>query len=213
MHNGVVPKIWGETVADHKDRLRATIVEAVVALVAERGRTDVTMSAVAERVGIARATLYNYFDDIDQILATYVVGQYDRQHAVLDERLADVVDPLEELRISLDVVIAYFATKEHREASPIGIDTFGPGSQERVHEAQRAFRDRLFVLLGRASEAGLIRPDLDLALATDMLNHLLGAGRDAALRGDRPPAEIADAVYRLFVDGAGTTNARRRARR
>lgn len=205
-----MPKIWGETVADHKDRLRATIVESAVALVAERGRADVSMSAVAERVGIGRATLYNYFRDVDQILATYVVGQYDRQHAVLDERLADVDDPLEELRISLELVIGYFATAEHRDASPIGIDTFGPGSQERVDDAQRAFRDRLAVLLARATAAGLLRDDLDPAFAADALNHLLAAGREAAMRGDRPPAEVADAIYRLFVEGAGTPRARRR---
>lgn len=205
-----MPKIWGETVADHKDRLRATIVESTVALVAERGRADVSMSAVAERVGIGRATLYNYFPDVDQILATYVVGQYDRQHAVLDERLADVDDPLEELRISLELVIGYFATAEHRDASPIGIDTFGPGSQERVDDAQRAFRDRLAVLLARATAAGLIRDDLDPGFAADALNHLLAAGREAAMRGDRPPAEVADAIYRLFVEGAGTPKARRR---
>ena len=210
---GAMPKIWGETVADHKDRLRATIVDAAVELVAERGRADVTMSAVAERVGIGRATLYNYFADVDEILASYVVGQFDRQHAVLDERLADVIDPLEELRISLDLVIGYFATAEHREASPIGIDTFGPGSQQRVDAAQRGFRDRLAVLLARATEAGLIRADLDPVFTVDALNHLLAAGREAALRGDRPPTEIADAIYRLFVDGAGTTKARRRTRR
>ena len=208
-----MPKIWGETVADHKDRLRATIVESTVALVAERGRADVSMSAVAERVGIGRATLYNYFPDVDQILATYVVGQFDRQHAVLDERLAAVDDPLEELRISLELVIGYFATAEHRDASPIGIDTFGPGSQERVDDAQRTFRDRLAVLLARATTAGLVRADLDPEFAADALNHLLAAGREAAMRGDRPPAETADAIYRLFVEGAGTPHARRRTRR
>ena len=208
-----MPKIWGETVADHKDRLRATIVESAVALVAERGRADVTMSAVAERVGIGRATLYNYFPDVDQILATYVVGQFDRQHAVLDERLAEVDDPLEELRIALELVIGYFATAEHREASPIGIDTFGPGSQERVDAAHRGFRDRLAVLMARAIAAGLVRPELDPEFAADALNHLLAAGRDAALRGTRPAPDIADDVYRLFVDGAGTPKARRRTRR
>jgi AcrR family transcriptional regulator len=208
-----VPKIWGETVADHKDRLRATIVESTVALVAERGRADVTMSAVAERVGIGRATVYNFFPDLDAILATYVVGQFDRQHAVLDERLAAVDDPLEELRIALELVIGYFATAEHRDASPIGLDTFGPGSQDRVDAAHRGFRDRLAALMARAIAAGLIRPELDPDFAADALNHLLAAGREDALRGTRPAAAIADDVYRLFVDGAGTPKARRRTRR
>lgn len=210
VQNGSMPKIWGETVADHKDRLRATIVESTVALVAERGRADVTMSAIAERAGIGRATLYNYFADVDEILAAYVVSHFDRQHAVLDDHLAGVDDPLEELRIVLELVITFFASAEHRGAVPIGLDTFGPAAQDQVDAARRGFHDRLAVLVRRAVEADLVRDDLDAELATEALNHLLAAGRTAAMRGDRSPAETADAIYRLFVEGAGTTKARRR---
>lgn len=207
-----MPKIWGDTVADHKDRLRRSIVDATVVLVAERGRADVTMSAVAERVGIGRATLYNYFPDVDQILATYVVSEFDRQHAALDERLAGVSDPLEQLRLSLEQVIGYFASAEHRAGSPIGLDTFGPDAQVAVDAAALGFHARLAELIRASIEAGLLRSDLDPDFAADALNHLLAAGRLAAMRQQQLPEVTADMIFRLFVEGAGTPRARRRRR-
>lgn len=210
---GIMPKIWGDTVADHKDRLRRSIVDAAVALVAERGRADVTMSAVAERVGIGRATLYNYFGDLDQILATYVVSEFERQHAALDERLAGVADPLERLRLTLEQVIGYFASPEHRTGSPIGLDTFGPDAQVAVDAAAQSFHERLAGLVHASIDAGLLRADLDPDFAADALNHLLAAGRRAAMRRHQPPERTADTIFRLFVEGAGTPRARRRSRR
>jgi AcrR family transcriptional regulator len=207
-----MPKIWGDTVADHKDRLRRSIIEAAVALVAERGRTEVTMSAVAERAGIGRATLYNYFGDLDEILATYVVAEFDRQHLALDERLAGVTDPLEQLRLSLVQVISYFASPEHRAGSPIGLDAFAPEAQAAVDAAALRFHSRLALLIRESIDEGLLRADLDPDFAADALNQLLAAGRRGAMRNEQPPEVTADAIYRLFVDGAGTARGRRKRR-
>lgn len=205
-----MPKIWGETVADHKDRLRETIVGETLLLVAERGRADVTMSAIAERVGIGRATLYNYFPDVDHILASYVVGQFDRQHSVLDDRLADVDDPLDQLRIALELVLGYFATTEHRDTAPVGLSAFGPEAQAAVDAATRSFRDRLAGFVQQAVDRGLLRADLDHDFAAEALNHLLAAGRDRVMRNGQAPQEAAELIFRLFVGGAGTPRARRR---
>ncbi len=209
---GPMPRIWDDTVAGHKDKLRRTIVDAAVALVAERGRADVSMSAIAERAGIGRATLYNYFPDVDHILVAYVVGQFDQQHAALDARLAGVDDPLVRLRASLELVVGYFASTAHRAASPIGLDTFGPETQAQVDAATRGFRDRLAVMIREAVDRELLREDLDPEFAADALNHLLAAARLMAMQGTRPPEEVVDLVYRLFVEGAGTAKARRRRR-
>lgn len=207
---GPMPRIWDDTVAGHKDKLRRSVVDAAVALVAERGRTDVSMSAIAERAGIGRATLYNYFPDVDHILAAYVVGQFDQQHAALDQRLADLDDPLVRLRASLELVVTYFASAAHRTASPIGLDTFGPETQALVDVATRGFRDRLAVMIRDAIDAGLLRDDLDPEFAADALNHLLAAARMMAIDGTRTPHEVVDLVYGLFVGGAGTAKGRRR---
>ncbi len=63
-----MPKIWSDTVEQHRSDVRQAILHTTAKLVAERGERSVTMSEIAAQVGIGRATLYKYFNDIDSIL-------------------------------------------------------------------------------------------------------------------------------------------------
>jgi len=68
---GRVPRLWKETVAEHRDEVRAAIMDATWGLVARRGLLAVTMSQVAQEAGIGRATLYKYFPDVESILVSW----------------------------------------------------------------------------------------------------------------------------------------------
>lgn len=68
VYRWVVPKLWNETIDEHRRTVRSAILDAAAALVEEHGLTAVTMSAIAQRAGIGRATLYKYFPDIETIL-------------------------------------------------------------------------------------------------------------------------------------------------
>ena len=48
------------------------ITAAALTLVAERGMSGVTMSAVAAEAGVARQTVYNHFSDVDAIILGYM---------------------------------------------------------------------------------------------------------------------------------------------
>jgi AcrR family transcriptional regulator len=64
----MMPKLWTETIDEHRRTVHAAILDAAASLVEEHGLTAVTMSAIAQRAGIGRATLYKYFRDIESIL-------------------------------------------------------------------------------------------------------------------------------------------------
>jgi AcrR family transcriptional regulator len=64
----VVPKLWKDTVEEHRRDVRTAILDAAWQLAAEGGLLGVTMGQVAERAGIGRATLYKYFGGVEQIL-------------------------------------------------------------------------------------------------------------------------------------------------
>jgi AcrR family transcriptional regulator len=51
--------------------VRQAILDAVGQLVEQQGVLAVTMSEVAERAGIGRATLYKYFPDVQTLLAAW----------------------------------------------------------------------------------------------------------------------------------------------
>lgn len=76
---GGEPKLWSETIETHRRAVQDSILDATAALVAEQGLREVTMSEIAEKSGIGRATLYKYFPDVDTMLLAW----HERQVGVI----------------------------------------------------------------------------------------------------------------------------------
>ncbi len=66
-----MPKLWSETVEAHRAAVRAAALAAAAELLATNGHSPITMSQVAQSAGIARATLYKYFPDIDAVVSAW----------------------------------------------------------------------------------------------------------------------------------------------
>src|SRR5881396_1498926 len=62
---------WNETVEAHRVGVRKAIVDTAAAVVAQHGPRSVTMSQIAEKAGIGRATLYKYFPDVEAVLQAW----------------------------------------------------------------------------------------------------------------------------------------------
>ncbi|MEU6812872.1 TetR/AcrR family transcriptional regulator [Streptomyces sp. NPDC046831] len=66
-----MPKLWNETIEEHRRAVRDAVLKTTAALVAEQGLRGVTMSRIAEGSGIGRATLYKYFPDVESIMVAW----------------------------------------------------------------------------------------------------------------------------------------------
>lgn len=74
-----MPRLWERTVDEHRASVRAAVLDAASTVIAEGGLTALSMSGVAERAGVGRATLYKYFPDTESILLAWheaVVAQH-----------------------------------------------------------------------------------------------------------------------------------------
>jgi AcrR family transcriptional regulator len=104
-----MPKIWAETMDTHRRQVNDAILDATAALIAEHGPMSVSMSAIAERVGIGRATLYKYFPDVEAILIAWHARAFSGHQEQL-EALAGAED------ITLDDVAAFVrAQRRHHK--------------------------------------------------------------------------------------------------
>lgn len=85
--------------ADGGDRVsvRDRISHATLELIAEHGLTDVTMSAVAKRAGVARQTLYNHYPDVDTIVGAVVERHQTDSLYALNAVLGTMTSPLDQL--------------------------------------------------------------------------------------------------------------------
>jgi TetR/AcrR family transcriptional regulator, regulator of autoinduction and epiphytic fitness len=67
-----------------KARSRRSILDAATALVAERGGPDFTVEELAERADVSRATVFNYFPSVSDVLVTATVEQFENAWMMFD---------------------------------------------------------------------------------------------------------------------------------
>ena len=98
--------------ADDETRTRSRIVDAAEALHGSFGPARTSVSAVAERAGVTRATVYRHFPD-DESLFMACSAQWLSRHRLPDpEAWAAIGDAVERLRAGLADIYRYFRSGE-----------------------------------------------------------------------------------------------------
>ena len=191
-----MPKLWSETIREHRQTVYDAILGTTWALVAERGLLGVTMTQIAEAAGIGRATLYKYFPDVESILvaghARHVAGHLE-QLVALRERTSGAEERL------VAVLEAYALIAHHRERHGTQEVAALVHRGEHVAPVQQELLDLFRSLIGDVAGIGRLRDDVAPAeLASYCLHALSGASAlpdEAAVRrlvqvtlaGLRPP--------------------------
>jgi len=181
MYPGWVPKLWTETIEEHRRTVHDATLDATAALVREHGLASVTMSQIAAAAGIGRATLYKYFPDVEAIL----VAWHDRHITRHLRQLAEARDAAATPAGRLEAVLEAFALIQHQHHDtelPVALLHRG----EHVARARQQLRDLISDLLADGAEAGTVRSDIDPGeLASYCLHALTAAGSlpsEAAVR-------------------------------
>ena len=192
-----MPKLWNDTIEEHRRAVRDATLETTAALVARQGLRSVTMSAIANATGIGRATLYKYFPDVEAILAAWhervIAGHLELLAAARDE----ASEPAERLKAVLEAyaLIAHESHGRHDAELAAVLHR-----DEKVVRAEHELRTMVRDLLAAATEAGYVRSDIAAdELVTYCLHAIAAAGAlrskaavrrlvELTLAGMRPPA-------------------------
>jgi AcrR family transcriptional regulator len=164
-----MPKLWSKTVEAHRLEVRDAILDATAALAAERGPLSVTMSEVAARTGIGRATLYKYFTDIESILTAW----HERQVAGHLRQLVELRNGAGDARARLDSVLEVYALIlfEHHGTELAAMLHRG----EQVAHARQHLNGLIRELLVEAAEASQVRTDVPPGELATYCLHAVGA--------------------------------------
>jgi AcrR family transcriptional regulator len=188
-----VPKLWSETIEEHRRAIHDATLDTTAALVREHGLAAVTMSQIAAATGIGRATLYKYFPDVEAILIAW-----HERHIALHLRLLAEARDAAPAAGRIEAVLTAFALIQHQHHDtelPVALLHRG----EHVARARRQLQDLVADLLAEGAEAGSVRSDIAPdELAGYCLHALTAAGNlpsEAAVRrllvvtmaGLRPP--------------------------
>jgi AcrR family transcriptional regulator len=106
-----VPRLWQDTVEAHRGAVRDAALDATADLVAKHGIGTVSMSRIAQRAGIGRATLYKYFPDVDAVLEAWHQRQVLAHLQAVSQASSTAGSPLDRLRA---VLAAYAAAVQQQ---------------------------------------------------------------------------------------------------
>jgi TetR/AcrR family transcriptional repressor of mexCD-oprJ operon len=173
------------------------ILDSVARVFADRG-SAVSMTEIAARSGVGRATLYRYFPTREVLLlelqrvAVEDVG-HDLRAANLDA-LAVPAALEDAVRVVLSVGHHYAVVV--REQVPVS---------RRV--ADELVRDPIRDVLARAQAEGLLRAECTLAWLEDMFVGLINAGLEQIVRRGADEEATVRTVVAAYLDGAGARRA------
>ena len=172
MYPRCVPKLWTETIEEHRRTVHDATLDATAALVHEHGLASVTMSQIAASAGIGRATLYKYFPDVEAILIAWHDRHISRHLRQLAQARDSAATPADRLEAVLEA-FAWIQHQHHDTELPVALLHRG----EHVARARQQLRDLISGLLAEGAEAGMVRTDIAPAeLASYCLHALTAAG-------------------------------------
>ena len=94
-----MPKIMGSSLAEHRERTRTALFDALSELMAKRSFDKITLSDVAAHAGVGRTAVYNHFADKEDLLLAFMEHETARYAEELSAALAGVEDPIDRLRV------------------------------------------------------------------------------------------------------------------
>ena len=154
--------------AESREETRQRIVEAAVELHHSLGPARTTITAIAERAGVQRLTVYRHFPN-DRALFQACSGQWASDHPLPNPASwASFSDPEERLRVALGELYAYYGKTEKMTANVRRDLPLLPALQEiaasraSYSEAVRSALDRGWTARGR--RRGLLRASIGHAV-------------------------------------------------
>ncbi len=184
-----MPRIRAASIDEHKALTRSALLDAAKTLIHDAGTADLPLGEIALAAGVGRTTLYDYFDDRDDLIATLVEEELPGVVNSLigavptggdaPERLADLACRTVEFVIN-DPVLGVIL---HRE-----VGRMGPEAEVRIRAAHATLADAMVGLYHAGVASGEFRsmpPDLAGRLIQDSIMSAARTVLSAASPQDR----------------------------
>jgi AcrR family transcriptional regulator len=156
------------------DAQRQAVLDAAIALLAERGYAGCSMAAVASRAGIATGSLYKHFANRADLVAELFRTVVSREVAAVSEAAHRPAGLVEQI-VAVIETFARRALKSPRLAYALLAEPVDPAVDEQRLVFRRAFRDVFAERIAEGVERGVLPPQDPVLTASA----LVGAGAEA----------------------------------
>jgi AcrR family transcriptional regulator len=198
-----MPRIRAASIDEHKALTRASLLTSAKALIAEAGTAEIPMAEIALSAGVGRTTLYDYFIDRDDLIATLVEAELPGVIEDLiaagsstggaGDRLADLAGRTVEF-VASDPVLGLIL---HREVGRMGSD-----AQHRIRAAHSQLAEAMMGLYHEGVMGGEFR-EMPPDLAGRFIQDAIMSAAKSVISADDPQERtpVAALHLRLFLLG------------
>ena len=174
-----MPRIETQTLAQHRDWRRSQLIDAAASIAMQSGGQAVTVAAVAQRAGLSRTSVYEYFASSADLVADLVIDELNGFASYLSDEIAQANSPSHSIELWIKAALTYIADGRHLLAKALNATTL---PQERAHQIKVAHRGLLAPLMESLEKLQV--EDVQQALAfiqavTDTATKRIEAGNNA----------------------------------
>ena len=199
-----MPRIRADSIAEHKELTRRDILDAAGALFRSQGFSGTSLGEVAAYVGIGRTTLYEYFEDKEDIVVQLVE---DSLPALIDEMIAGIPDGLG-CRARLTELIGRgleFVSSRDNVGSMLmrELPALSPETQHRVRAVHQRLAGEITDVVRKGVETGEFGPYDPMEVGRIVFSVMMSASQ-SVMRGaaaGRPVEETAGTLLRFVFGG------------
>jgi AcrR family transcriptional regulator len=176
-----MPRINTASLSEHRDWRRNQLITAASAIALEQGGQAVTVAAVAERAGLSRTSVYEYFGSSAELVADLVIDELTVFAQSLQGAVALTSDPYDAIDAWIDAALRYIADGRHLLAKALSATSM---PKDRAADIGAAHRLLLAPMHQALTEIGI--SDISQALTfiqgvTDASTKRIESGNDAEL--------------------------------
>ncbi|WP_330351450.1 TetR/AcrR family transcriptional regulator [Streptomyces sp. NBC_00582] len=181
--------------AEHRSMQRAALLDAARSLLSEGGTEALTFPALAERTGLARSSVYEYFRSRAAVVEELCAVDFPVWAAEVEAAMAAADGPRAKVEAYVRRQLALVGDRRHRAVVAISASELDAGAREKIRAAHGGLVAMIVEALG---EVGHAEPRLAAMLVQGVVD---SAVRRIELGAAEAPEAITEAAVRMVLRG------------
>lgn len=180
------PKIQAETIAAQRQLRQRQLIDAALSIALESGAASITVAAVAEKAGMARSSIYEYFSSSADLVADLVMEELALYQGRLSQAVTGIEDPYQYVELWIAEALQYVVDGRHMLIKSLNMASI---PEFRRDEISQGHRNLMVTISAPLQEMGLVH----IRAAMSYLQNIIDAASVRIESGNNPEIETRNA--------------------
>ena len=131
------PKIQVATIVEQRAMRQRQLIDAALAIALESGAASITVGAVAQRAGLARSSIYEYFSSSADLIADLVIEELALYQKRLSQAVIGTQDPYQHIELWIAEALQYVVDGRHMLIKSLNAATIPEFRRDEISQGHR----------------------------------------------------------------------------